>query len=222
MVNYKESLAYDLSLFEPQVVEPRRNTEKTPVKKQPKKAINQKNNKKAKSRNTVRTSAAPQKRYNEPQRRYNEPKKTSMVQNTKGIIDSHQVSVERKSEKAEVSKSVKKAIFATALLFTLVVVNLFMYAECDKLDSQIASVQKDISIAESETVRLNAELNSLMDTQRVARYAEEELGMVKAESYQITYIDLSKGDEFVVSGDREVKNNEDIGSSIKALFAYIF
>ena len=46
--------------------------------------------------------------------------------------------------------------------------------------------------------------------------------MVKAESYQISYIDLSEGDEIVVSGDKTVGGHEDISKKIKQLFAYIF
>jgi hypothetical protein len=97
-----------------------------------------------------------------------------------------------------------------------------MNAECDKLDSQIASLQNEVSIAEGETVRLNAELNSMGDTEKVIEYAETKLGMVKAESYQITYINLSQGDEFVVAGDKEVSQNSGLKTEIKELFAYIF
>ena len=97
-----------------------------------------------------------------------------------------------------------------------------MVAECDKLDSQIAAMENEVAIAEGETVRLNAELSSMVDTEKVIEYAENKLGMVKAESYQITYIDLSQGDEFVVSGDKEVSDEGELKTEIKSLFAYIF
>ena len=97
-----------------------------------------------------------------------------------------------------------------------------MFAESDKLDVQIAAVQNEISIAEGETVRLNAELNSMIDSQKAIEYAENRLGMVKAENYQITYIDLSEGDEFVVAGEKEVDGKGEFTNEIKSLFAYIF
>ena len=62
----------------------------------------------------------------------------------------------------------------------------------------------------------------LSDTEKVIEYAETKLGMVKAESYQITYINLSQGDEFVVAGDKEVSQNSGLKTEIKELFAYIF
>ncbi len=42
----------------------------------------------------------------------------------------------------------------------------------------------------------------MVSTEKIEYYAEEVLGMVKAESNQITYIDLSEGDKIVVSGDK--------------------
>ena len=130
--------------------------------------------------------------------------------------------MKRQSQKAVVSVGIKRSISCFALFFALTVVNLFMVAECDRLDAQIAEMKNEVSIAEGETVRLNAELNSMIDTEKVIEYAETKLGMVKAESYQITYIDLSEGDEFVVSGDKEVDGKGEFGSGIKSLFAYIF
>jgi hypothetical protein len=97
-----------------------------------------------------------------------------------------------------------------------------MDSKCNALDKQISSVQSELSIAQGESVRLNAELNGMISTEKIENYAENVLGMVKAESYQISYIDLSEGDKIVVSGDRTLDENEDFTKKIKQLFAYIF
>ena len=207
MTNYRESSAYDLSLFEPQVVEPRRVREVEPARKQPvKKTAHKKTTKKAVKKQNINYTS----------------KGNSTVKRAAQTVDSYQHTVTRKSQSTAVSLGLKKAIVCVTILFALTVVNLFMIAECDRLDSQIANLQNEVSIAEGETVRLNAELNSMIDTQKVIEYAENELGMVKAESYQITYIDLSEGDEFVVAGDKEVDGKGEFASEIKELFAYIF
>ena len=65
-------------------------------------------------------------------------------------------------------------------------------------------------------------VNCMIDTKKVIEYAETKLGMVKAESYQITYINLSKGDEFVVAGDKEVSESEGFKTEMKELFANLF
>ena len=212
MTNYRESSAYDLSLFEPQVVEPRRVREVEPARRQParkqpvKKTAHKKTTKKAVKKQNINYTS----------------KGNSTVKRAAQTVDSYQHTVTRKSQSTAVSLGLKKAIVCVTILFALTVANLFMIAECDRLDSQIANLQNEVSIAEGETVRLNAELNSMIDTQKVIEYAENELGMVKAESYQITYIDLSEGDEFVVAGDKEVDGKGEFASEIKELFAYIF
>ena len=137
-------------------------------------------------------------------------------------VDSHQQTVARNSKKTAVSPALIKTMVIVLCLLSAVVVRLFMFVESDKLDAQIASVESKISIQEGETVRLNAELNSMIDSQKAIEYAETKLGMVKAENYQITYIDLSQGDEFVVAGEKEVDGKGEFGKDIKSLFAYIF
>ena len=47
-----------------------------------------------------------------------------------------------------------------------------MVAECDRLDAEITQMKNELSIAEGETVRLNAELNSMVDTEKVIEYAK--------------------------------------------------
>lgn len=212
MTNYRETSAYDLSLFEPQVVEPRKVREAEPVRT---KQVKKRPAKKAAQKKSVK---APAKKQNVNYTRQTNDTVRKAVQ----TVDSYQHSVKRHSQKAAVSSALKKAIACFGVLFALTVVNLFMIAECDKLDSQIATMENEVAIAEGETVRLNAELSSMVDTEKVIEYAENKLGMVKAESYQITYIDLSQGDEFVVSGDKEVSDEGELKTEIKSLFAYIF
>lgn len=97
-----------------------------------------------------------------------------------------------------------------------------MNSKINVLERQIANVESQLSIAESENVRLNAELSSKISTDKIEDYAENVLGMVKAENYQISYIDLSKGDRIVVSGNKTVNDGSEFSNKIKELVAYIF
>jgi hypothetical protein len=99
---------------------------------------------------------------------------------------------------------------------------LVMNTECDELLNEITQVENDIEIAEGENVRLNAEINSKISTDKIDNYAVDVLGMVKAENYQIYYVDLSEEDEIVLSGDKTVEEESETESKIKELFAYIF
>lgn len=180
MAGYNNSAAYDLSLFEPQIIEkPKTKNNAVPVTNPQKKTAN----------------------------------KTSAKTNTQQKRNSSQVAL---------NPALFKAV-ALGIAFCLCVVALLiMESKCNALDKQISSVQSELSIAQGESVRLNAELNSMMSTEKIENYAENVLGMVKAESYQISYIDLSEGDKIVVSGDRTLDENGEFTKKIKELFAYIF
>jgi hypothetical protein len=89
------------------------------------------------------------------------------------------------------------------------------------VDAEIAQVNNEIAIAEGEAVRLNAELNSLIASDKIDIYAQDVLGMVKAESHQISYIDRSEDDEIVVSGDKSTAEEETVWyGKLESLFAY--
>ncbi len=216
---YRGSEAYDFSLFEPQVIEkpartaaPKNNGRKKSVNKNVK--SNHKRSATANRKAVATNSGAPVRRT-APARK-NQPK----INNIISIADNYQQTVERNAKSAVIPASVKKAMAFMCLCFSLLIVLLVVQTQCDTIMSEISTVQSEIDIAKGENVRLNAELCALVSSDKIENYAENELGMVKAESYQISYIDLSKGDEIVVSGDKTVEETSDFGAELKKLFAY--
>ncbi len=188
MATYGSSAAYDLSLFEPQVIEQPKRVQQPNTKKPVKKA---------------------------------QPKTQTKI-STAVELNGMSQTVERKATSVKVNKLAKQLMvfFVAGCLCFLGL--LVMDSKINALDKQISSVESKIDIQEGEAVRLNAELSSKISSDKIENYAENVLGMVKAESYQISYIDLSEGDEIVVSGDKTVGGQEDISKKIKQLFAYIF
>ncbi len=201
---YRGSEAYDFSLFEPQVIEQPARVSKSA-----------KNAGKGAQVKRVSANTAPQ-RKTVPQR-----KPVQKKSNVTHIVDNYQQTVERKASSAVIPSPVKKAMCFACFCFAMLTVLLVMQTRCDTLMSEIAGVQRDIEIAEGENVRLNAELSSMISSDKIENYAENVLGMVKAESYQISYIDLSEGDEIVVSGDKTTEETTGITTKLKSLFAYI-
>ncbi len=199
---YRGSEAYDFSLFEPKVIE------------QPKRAG-------ASDKSNVRRSAsagntAPERRYAPAKRP--DVKKSNVVK----LVNNHQQTVERNTGNAVVSAAAKKAIVFACFCFALMIAFLVLQTKNDMVDAEIAQVNKQIEVAEGEEVRLNAELNSLISSDKIDIYAQEVLGMVKAESHQISYIDRSEDDEIVVSGDKSVAEDKEESWYVKleSLFAY--
>lgn len=125
-----------------------------------------------------------------------------------------------------VSKPLPAYVFKAAAFFAVCVVLIFtllmLHAQRDRLTAEIGTQKNRLSIAQSENVRLNAELSSKLSMSKIENYAENKLGMVKADNFQITYIDRSKGDKIVVSGNREVGSGDSIFLKIKELFEYLF
>ncbi len=189
MADYRSSAAYDLSLFEPQVIEqPKKVQKNAPATKKTKK-----------SQSAVKN-------------------KIDRVVEVNGMSQT----VERTAASVKVNPLIKKLIVlgvAGCLSFLGLLV---MNSRINALDRQIANLENEISIQECESVRLSAELSSKISSDKIESYAENVLGMVKAESYQISYIDLSEGDEIVVSGDKTMGGQSDVSKKIKQLFAYIF
>ena len=193
MAGYMGSEAYDFSLFEPQVIEsPKRVEKKAPAKARQVK------------KTPVKKASANAKRKNSV------------------VSDEMITTVHRNSSSVAVSAVALKIAAFFVVCCSCLVINLVMRSECNALDKQISAVQSEMAIAKSENVRLNAELSSKVSSDEIEDYVENVLGMVKAESHQISYIDLSEGDEFVVCGDKTVSAGNNLAGKIKELFAYIF
>ncbi len=216
---YRGSEAYDFSLFEPQVIEqPKKQPNNTSRKNtaMPKKTASSKGQATA-----VKKTTSAHMGNTAPQRRM-APSAEPVRKNVVKLVDEYQVEVNRQVEKITVPVSIKKAMCFAVVCLSLVAVLLVMNTRCDSLMNEISDVQSQIQIAEGENVRLNAELSSKIATDKIENYAEDVLGMVKAENYQIDYIDLSNGDEILVSGGKTLTDSSQLSGKIKELIAYIF
>ena len=60
--------------------------------------------------------------------------------------------------------------------------------------SELADQKAALKTEQSENVRLQMQFNSLMSMDKIEEYAQTKLGMVKRESYQVRYFDMSEDD----------------------------
>jgi cell division protein FtsB len=109
-----------------------------------------------------------------------------------------------------VPASVRKnsVVKAGAVLFCLLTVLgmlIYLQAKLDNVNRQIARTQQTLEETKSETVRLQMEINSIISIDKVEDYAVNTLGMVKIESGQVEYIDLSGEDKVILSGNKTLK-----------------
>lgn len=80
------------------------------------------------------------------------------------------------------------------VVFALVALQISASAQRYELVRAIQQAENEIKVAQSENIRLNAELNGITGIAIIDSYATDVLGMTKVENYQIECIDLSGED----------------------------
>ncbi len=148
-------------------------------------------------------SAAPRRQPQRAPRRQVQPR---VVQKSRAEI---------RAEERRARAKAFKIVTVCSLLFVLIGFQIYSQVKVDEIDRKIANVNSQIEIVESENTRLNMQLDSRISLDKVDDYAQNVLGMVKVENYQVSYIDLSGGDAVTISGGKVHKN---LWQSIKDLF----
>jgi cell division protein FtsL len=82
------------------------------------------------------------------------------------------------------------AVLAAALLGTVI----YSLDRRNTIYSKVAVLNEELTQAEAENVRLQAELESKISAKNVEDYAENVLGMTKIDSSQIKYIEIQTDD----------------------------
>lgn len=130
--------------------------------------------------NKTRSSAAPEVRRPARKRLSLYPKTTAKSRK--------QLIMEQRAARARAIEIVVVVGLVLAMLFGV----LYTYVQKNELTKSIAGIQQEISVAKSENVSLNAELEALVSVSQIDSYALEKLGMTRLESNQIVYIDTSE------------------------------
>ncbi|MGN0538552.1 MAG: hypothetical protein ACI4KI_01710 [Candidatus Fimenecus sp.] len=98
------------------------------------------------------------------------------------------------------------AVAVAALLFFAAVI--YSRVQLDEINRDISRVENSIKTAQSDTVKLNNELNSIVSINKVEDYAVNNLGMVKVQDYQVVYVDLSDSDEVVMANGKSIEDSK--------------
>lgn len=130
--------------------------------------------------NVTRSSAAPE--YT-PERKRNFRVSPNTKKKSRAELISEQKAAFRKAA---------VIMFVTVTALSMLFGVLFTYVQKNELTHSISNLKSDIAIAQSENVSLNAELEAMVSVSQIDVYAVEQLGMVRLQSNQIKYIDISK------------------------------
>lgn len=127
------------------------------------------------------------------------PKRTSEVQPPKPrlVKPAPKTTSEIKAEKKYNLKKVIKFLVIAAVCFGFVGSNISYRIQINELNSTIVRYNRELNEKKSENTRLNMELDSKISLANVQDYAENTLGMIKRERYQIVYFDLENSNEII-------------------------
>ena len=146
--------------------------------------------------NKTRSSAAPEVHRPARKRLSLYPKTTAKSRK--------QLIMEQRAARARAVEIVAVVGLVLAMLFGV----LYTYVQKNELTKSIAGIQQEISIAKSENVSLNAELEALVSVSQIDSYALEKLGMTRLESNQIVYIDTSEYEAEQKAQQQETQQTE--------------
>ncbi len=116
-----------------------------------------------------------------------------------------------RQQTAEDTKRIFKAMCVATAIFLFMALAIFSRVQLDEINREINSIENQIELAKSDTIKINNELNSIVSINNVEDYAANQLGMVKVQNHQVVYIDLSSEDYVAkVNGrdtDKVINNN---------------
>ncbi|HZJ78711.1 MAG TPA: hypothetical protein VFD52_07945 [Clostridia bacterium] len=133
-----------------------------------------------------------------------EPKRVSPIKKAKKPVEKPRI-VPQKSERQLTSEylhnipKVAKIMIFSIVCFAVIGSSVFARAQLTEIRYQQNQVQVQLERAKTENTRLKMEFNSLVSLDKIEQYAQNELGMVKCERYQVKYLDLAGDDCVVVS-----------------------
>ena len=107
-----------------------------------------------------------------------------------------------RAEERRANFKAMKFVAISLVFFALLAFRIYCMVQVDDLNRELSKINSQIEIVESENTRLNMELDSIISLEKVDEFAKNELGMVKVENYQISYINLSGGDAVTLSGGK--------------------
>lgn len=117
-----------------------------------------------------------------------------------------------RKQNLQAGRKMIKIIAVSGICLSFLAAVIFSTLQLDEVNRDIASIDKSMQIAKSETVRLNMELNSIVSIDKVENYAANTLGMSKVQDYQVVYVDLSTSDKVLMASGKETENSNVIKS----------
>lgn len=130
------------------------------------------------------------------------------------------------AEAVSTARQTLKVLLLSGLLLIFLGAMLYSRVQLDELNHSLEAAQSQLSVAQAESTRLNAEMQARVTLEKVEDYAKNRLGMVKQQSYQVQYVNLAGEDSVVVSQGKQpagtAGQDGSLSAKIKGIWSYLF
>lgn len=111
------------------------------------------------------------------------------------------------------AKQARKVFFIAMTILLFMAAVIYSRVQLDEINRDINSVENSIELAQSDTIKLNNALSSMVSINNVEDYAANVLGMVKVQDYQVVYVDLSADDSIIVANGQQTEQSQVINTN---------
>lgn len=89
---------------------------------------------------------------------------------------------------------VRKMVVAVGVVFVLCLTVLYRYAVLLQRNQEIEELTAELDALSASNQAMQTKIDKQLEISEIEKYAKSELGMMKPQAYQITYIDMNMGD----------------------------
>lgn len=105
------------------------------------------------------------------------------------VVEKRKQEKQLKEQAAQSARNSLKIVIVSAILFTMVAAVMYCRVQLNEINAQYNNVKNQITVAESDNVRLNMELDAKASVYNIDEYAVDVLNMYKIGEQQINYLE---------------------------------
>lgn len=114
------------------------------------------------------------------------------------IVEKRKQEKQLKEQAAQNARNSLKIVVVSAILFAMVAAVMYCRVQLNEITAQQNELKSQITVAESDNVRLNMELDAKASVYSIDEYAENVLNMYKVAEQQINYLEPDFGNQLVL------------------------
>lgn len=114
------------------------------------------------------------------------------------IVEKRKQEKQLKEQAAQNARNSLKIVIVSAILFTMVAAVMYCRVQLNEITAQQNKLKNQITVAESDNVRLNMELDAKASVYNIDEYAVDVLNMYKVAEQQINYLEPDFGNQLVL------------------------